>query len=178
MKMIAYMGVSLDGYIADKAGGVDWLNELPIPEGDDLGFSTFMAGIDALLMGSNSFRTILQIGDWYYDKPVYVASNSIQLIPEGYQERIKLIQGDIHELLAQLEGDGHQNIYVDGGKIVQACIQADLLDELIITHIPVLLGDGISLFGKLERSKTLEHRQTEVLGYGLVKSHYLIRNNR
>jgi dihydrofolate reductase len=178
MRIIAYIGVSLDGYIADLEGNVDWLHEIPIPEGNDLGFSTFMAGIDAVLMGSNTFRAVLDIGEWYYDKPVYVASNSFTKIPVGYENRIQLIQGTIHELIEYLRESGFYSIYVDGGKIIQGCLNFGILNEIIITHVPVLLGAGIPFLNKLSQSIDLEHVHTAVLEPGLVKSHYHINRRR
>ena len=178
MKTIAYIAVSLDGYIADKDGGVDWLNELPNPDDDDMGFTEFMAGIDALLMGSNTFSVVHGFGVWPYEKPVFVATNSLKTIPEGYEDRISLIQGEIDEILDELQKVGHENIYVDGGKIIQSCLEAGLLNELIVTHIPILLGDGIPLFRKLDRSINLKHVSTEVGGVGLVMSHYQVAKTR
>jgi len=176
MKTIAYIAVSLDGFIADKDGGVDWLNELPDSGDDDMGFTAFMASIDALLMGSNTFWVVHGFGVWPYKKPVYVASNSMEAAPEGYENRISLIQGEIPDILDQMQEAGHENIYVDGGKIIQGCLDASLLDELIITHIPILLGDGIPLLRKLDKSIKLTHVSTEHGGKGLVKNHYKVTN--
>ena len=174
MKKIAYVGMSLDGYIADAAGGVDWLNELPNPDQSDYGFAEFMKSIDAVLMGANTFRVVQSYGIWPYHKPVYVASNSIKVSPDGYQDKITLVKGDAQEILMLIEKDGNKRLYVDGGKLIQSCLKAGLLDEMIITHIPVILGDGISLFSKSSETIALEHVKTNVLGIGLVKSHYRI----
>ena len=174
MKSIAYIAASLDGYIADREGGVAWLEAIPNPDQSDYGFGAFMATVDALLMGANTFRVVQSFGVWPYEKPVYVASNSLQAAPAGYEDRVALVRGDMHGILAGLEEAGHQRIYVDGGQLIQSCLQADLLDELIITHIPVVLGDGIALFARTDRHVQLAHLSTEVVGSGLVKSHYRV----
>ncbi len=175
MKTVAYIAASLDGYIADKEGGVDWLNEIPNPEQDDYGFAEFMQKIDAVLMGANTFRVVQSFGVWPYTVPVFVASGSIRQVPAGYEGKIELVKGNILEILSAIAASGNEKVYVDGGKLIQSCLKENALDELIITHIPILLGSGIPLFGELERRIELDHVQTQVLGIGLVKSHYRIR---
>lgn len=174
MKQIAYLAVSLDGYIADTNGSVDWLNNLPKPEGNDFGFSDFLSSIDAILMGANTFRTVQSFGVWPYTKPVFVLSHSIKEIPEGFTDRIKIVKGELKTVLRNMADKGFKNIYVDGGMVVQTCIAQNLLDELIITYAPVSLGSGIPLFPSGVGIKNYQHLSTEVLGAGFVKSHYRI----
>lgn len=174
MRLVAYMAVSLDGYIADSDGGVDWLNEIPDSEGDDHGWAEFMAGIDALLMGANTFKVVQGFGVWHYEKPVFVASRSMVEVPEGYEDKIELIQGDIAGMVAELEKRGHESIYVDGGLLVQRCLETELLNEMIITRIPIILGGGIPLFAVEGPRVKLRHVATKVLGAGMVQSHYCI----
>jgi dihydrofolate reductase len=175
MTTVAYLAMSLDGYIADRDGGVDWLNAIPNPEGSDYGFADFMTSIDALLMGASTFRTVLSFGTWPYEKPVFVASRSMDRIPQGYEERISLVSGDIRDILGALRDAGLLRIYVDGGQLVRDCLQAGLLDEIVLCHIPVLLGGGLPLFPEQDEVIHLDHQKTEVHGVGLVKSHYLVR---
>jgi len=173
MTTIAYIAVSLDGYIADRDGGVDWLNAIPNPDQSDYGFSEFMERIDALLMGANTFRVVQSFGVWPYEKPVFVASNSIEEAPDGYEDRITLVRGGLREILADIRASGYETLYVDGGKVIRNCLTEGLLDELIITHIPIILGGGIPLFAELDEAVSLEHKQTDVVGIGLVQSRYV-----
>ena len=175
MKVIAYLASSLDGYIADSDGGVDWLNSLPNPDKSDFGFSDFMNSIDALLMGANTFKTVQSFGMWPYTKPVFVLSNSIKKIPDGFEDKIELLKGELKDVLKDLKKKGFENIYADGGVVVKDCLSQNILDEIIITRVPVSLGSGVSLFPLSEISLNFEHLGTEVLGVGLVKSRYQIQ---
>lgn len=175
MRTVAYIATSLDGYIADSDGGVDWLNELPNPDQSDYGFGDFIGGIDAILMGSNTFRVVQAFGQWPYNKPVYVLSNSIKHMPSGYEDRIQLVSGPVGDVLRRVEYEAGPNVYVDGGKVIQGCLDSGLLSELVITTIPIILGKGIALFTPSENRITLRHIKTEVLGVGLVKSTYGIQ---
>jgi dihydrofolate reductase len=175
MKTVVYLAASLDGYIADKNGGVDWLNEIPNPDQSDFGFAEFMESVDAMVMGANTFRVVQSFGEWPYEKPVYVASNSIREVPKGYEERISLVQGEVREILTSISDLGYERLYIDGGKLIQSFLLAGMLDELIITQIPIILGSGIPLFVEFDNSIHLEHKGTQVIGVGLVKSHYQIK---
>lgn len=175
MVVIAYLAVSLDGYIADSDGSVNWLNELPNPEKSDYGFNDFLDSIDAILMGANTFRSVQSFGVWPYTKPVYVLSNSIKTIPHGFEDKVILINGKLTEVFEKMKASGFHNIYADGGVVVKNCILENILDELHITHIPVTLGAGISLFPTSNKKLNFEHIKTKVLGVGLVKSHYKIQ---
>ncbi|WP_419834628.1 dihydrofolate reductase family protein [Endozoicomonas atrinae] len=173
MSNCVYIATSLDGFIADKNGGLDWLHSIPNPDGSDMGFADFMATIDALVMGRNTFETVLSFdGEWPYPKPVYVASNSLEIVPADVDDKASLIQGTPEEIITALNGRGLKNLYIDGGATIQQFLQCDLIDEMIITTIPVLLGEGIPLFAHLERPLEFEHLKTDVLLGSLVKSHY------
>lgn len=175
MRTVAYVATSLDGYLADSDGGVDWLDDLPNPEGSDYGFGEFIEGIDAILMGANTFRVVEAFGQWPYTKPVYVISKSIEHVPAAYVDRIRLVSGPIEEVLRRMENEAGSNVYVDGGQVIRSCLASGLLSELVITTVPVILGRGIALFAPSEHRIALRHRKTEVLGVGLVKSTYSIR---
>jgi dihydrofolate reductase len=177
LKTVAYLAVSLDGYIADRNGGVDWLNEIPNPDQSDFGFAEFMKSVDAIVMGANTFRVVQSFGVWPYEKPVFVASNSIKEVPEGYEDRISLVQGEVRQILAGIRNSGYERLYIDGGKLIQNCLQAGILDEMIITYIPVALGGGIPLFAEFANSIQFEHKETEVIGIGLVRSRYLVEKS-
>jgi len=168
-----YIATSLDGFIATKNGGLDWLSEIPNPEGSDFGYAEFMSGIDAIVMGRKTFEKVLTFDSWPYDKPVYVLSRNRIKIPQDLEHKVEIINENPKELVNQLKESGHQNLYIDGGMTIQGFLKEDLIDEMIITRIPVLLGDGIPLFGKLSQRIHFSHKQTEILSGRLVKSHYI-----
>jgi dihydrofolate reductase len=173
MSTHVYIATSLDGFIADRSGGLDWLTSVPNPTGGDFGFAEFMAGIDALVMGRVTFETVAGFGAWPYDKPVFVVSNSLAAIPATLQGKAELIHGEPSALLRTLRARGHERLYIDGGRTIQGFLAADLVDELIITRVPVLLGGGFPLFGPLAGPLDFEHVSSELLGTsGLVKSRY------
>jgi dihydrofolate reductase len=177
MNTVAYIATSLDGYIADSDGGVDWLNEITNPDQSDYGFADFLSGLDAILMGSNTFRVVQSFGVWPYTKRVYVLSNSIGAVPSGYENRIQLISGSINAALSKIREEAGDNIYVDGGKIIQSCLARNCLSQLIVTTVPIILGKGIPLFAPSDQRVWLSHVKTEVLGAGLVKSTYSIQQD-
>ena len=173
MSNIVYIATSLDGYIADKSGGLEWLNAIPNPEHQDFGFSEFMDRIDALVMGRKTFETVAQFdGEWPYPKPVFVLSNTLASLPDGYDGKAVLMAGPIRDLVENLRQNGYEELYIDGGVTIQNFLQEGLIDEMIITRIPVVLGGGTPLFGTLAEPVMFEHIKTEVLLDAMVQSHY------
>ena len=171
--IIVYIATSIDGYIADKNGQLDWLTSIENPTESDFGFFEFIAGIDAIVMGRVTFETVLSFGiDWPYEKPVYVLSNSLVTLPDNLPANVKLLAGSAQEIIHQLEVDGYHNIYLDGGSTVQEFFAQDLVDELIITRAPIILGEGKSLFKTLPQSTSFKHIKTQVYLDALVKTHY------
>jgi dihydrofolate reductase len=172
-KNIVYIATSLDGYIADKKGNLDWLEIIPNPDDNNFGFSEFMKNIDALVMGRNTYETVLDFDiPWPYTKPVFVLSNTLDNIPDDLKGKVELAKGSIKEVLKVIYVKGYTRLYIDGGKVIKGFLKEDLIDEMIITQIPILLGGGISLFGSLEKRMVFEHIKTEVLLNAIVKSHY------
>ncbi len=173
MPNTVYIATSLDGYIADKNGGLGWLDSIPNPDNLDLGWADFMAGIDALVMGRNTFETVCGFDvEWPYPKPVFVLSRSMTEIPAEYRDKAQLIKGSLPEVVATLNSDGFTRLYIDGGKTIRSFLRADLIDEMILTRIPVLLGGGVPLFGELCNPVAFEHVSTRVLLNAMVQSHY------
>jgi len=170
-----YIAISLDGFIATEDGGVEWLDDIPNPDESDFGFSEFMKKVDALLMGRKTFEKLLSFGLWPYEKPVYVLSTKLSKMPEELKKKAFLISGNLQEITRKLESKGIENLYIDGGQVIQSFLRADKVDELILTTVPVLLGKGIRLFEDTGEIKSFKHKKTEILNDYLVKSHY-IRN--
>ena len=168
-----FIGASVDGYIADRDGQLDFLQSVPNPEKDGLGFHEFIDSIDALLMGRNTYETVLGFGGaWPYTKPVFVLSNSLVFLPEHVQGKVELLSGPIQEVVEQLNNKGFERLYIDGGKLIQSFLQEEMIDEIIISQVPMLLGGGVPLFDLLPRHIELEHIATKVLLNAIVQTHY------
>jgi dihydrofolate reductase len=172
-----YIAQSLDGFIATDDGGIEWLEAIPNPEGSDFGFSEFISKVDALLMGRNTFEKVLSFGAWPYAIPVYVLSNTLAAVPDEVTGKAFLINGSLEEVLFRLSKKGIQDLYIDGGKVITSFLKEDLIDEMIITTVPVLLGRGLPLFGDTGEMKAFSHSGTEVLNDYLVKSHFVRNRN-
>ena len=173
MTNIVYVGTSLDGCIAAADGGLEWLEYVKTPEGDDLGFAKFMERIDAVVMGRKTFETLLGFGvGWHYPKPGIILSTTLNAAPDEISGHIQFASGTPAEIVKLAKGQGFNNLYVDGGATVQRFLREDLIDEMIITEIPILLGGGISLFGKLGQPLGFELLDTTVLADQLVRKHY------
>jgi dihydrofolate reductase len=167
-----YVGTSLDGYIADPDGGLDWLQQLPNPDKNDFGWAEFISGIDAIVMGRNSYETVLSCGGWPYQVPVFVLSNSMDAVSEEMKGKAEIIKGAPHAIIERLNAQGYNNLYIDGGITIQSFLEADLIDIITITRIPVLLGGGTPLFGALTKRHWFNHIDTKVLCGELVQSRY------
>lgn len=175
---IVFIATSLDGYIADKNGGIDWLHSIPNPEQKDMGYTKFMSQIDALVMGRNTFETVCGFDiEWPYDKPVFVLSHSLEQIPEKFKGKAHLIKGDLREILREIHKRGYQKLYIDGGTTIQNFLKKDLIDEMIISTIPVLLGGGIPLFAELPKTLGFECRSSEIFLDAIVQNHFIRKRN-
>jgi len=173
-KNYVFIANSLDGYIADKDGGIDWLNTVPNPDHDDAGYNNFMKKIDAIVMGRSTFEIVLSFGiDWPYQVPVFILSNSLQEVPKDYIGKVEIVSGTLTDIVESLNAKGYHHLYIDGGKTVQSFLQEDLIDEMIITTIPILLGGGIPLFSELPNEMRFEHTHTEIYLKEMVQSHYI-----
>jgi len=172
MPNIVYIATSLDGFIARKDGNLDWLMESPNPENSDYGFSAFMDRIDGILMGRNTFETVAAFDQRPYTKPVFILSNTLKKVPDGYQHKAGIVNGNLKDLIKSLNENGIVNIYVDGGKTIQGFLKQGLIDELIITRVPILLGSGIPLFADMDHEIKFRLVGTERLNDDLVKSIY------
>ena len=172
MANYVYIATSLDGFIATADGGVDWLDEIPNPDQSDFGYAEFMRSIDAIVMGRNSFEKVLTFVSWPYDKPVFVLSNRLNSVPDNLAATVEIVSGSLKELVDCLAQRGYHNLYIDGGRTIQSFLAEDMIDTMIITKVPVLLGDGIPLFGRLTGKLQFKHEKTEIFNNMLVKSIY------
>lgn len=172
-KNIVFIARSLDGFIADRNGGIDWLYTIPNPDNIDMGYNALMGEIDAVVMGRNTFDIVCSFDiPWPYSKPVYLLSRTLIEVPEKYAEHVTLVKGNTEEILAQIHAKGHGKLYIDGGKTIQSFMKEDLIDEMILTTMPVLLGGGSSLFGELAKELHFEHQRSEVFLNAIVQDRY------
>ena len=169
------MATTLDGFIADENGGVDWLNELPPPEDpkEDMGYGALMQSIDRLVMGRKTFDQVVSFGSWPYgDTPVTVLSRKATppTLPEG--ATVTFAQGSPETLLEAFKSAGDGHIYLDGGNVVQQFLAANLIDEFILTKVPVLLGNGINLFSQALDENTWTVENVTTYPNGFVQTHF------
>ena len=167
-----FIGTSLDGYIARPNGEFDFL---PAGGGEPHGYDEFIASVDALVIGRKTFETVLAFPDWPYgSKRVVILSSrplDLSAVRNGVVEQMA---GPPAEIVAKLAASGAHHLYVDGGITIQEFLRAGLVQRLIITRVPVLIGEGIPLFGALPRDVQLQHVATQQYPSGLVKSEYRI----
>ena len=165
-----FIGTSVDGFIARPNGSFDFL---PVDGGEPHGYNEFIASVDALVIGRNTFETVLAFPSWPYgDKRVVVLSSrplDLSVVHGGVVEQMSGAPADI---VAKLSARDVQHIYVDGGITIQRFLSAGLIQRLIITRVPVLIGQGIPLFGSLLRDVKLRHLNTQSYASGMVKTEY------
>lgn len=170
MKLTVFVGISVDGFLARLDGSFDFLPDEPEPHG----FEELWASIDAMLIGRKTYETMLNFGGWGYGKkPVFVLSSQ-PLAPAPAEAVIEHLSGDPVEIFKTLNARGCQHIYIDGAYTIQEFIRVGLVNRLIVTRVPVLIGTGIPLFGDIRQDVPLKHIETRTYPSGLVQSEYEI----
>lgn len=166
-----FVGTSLDGFIARRDGSFDFLPAEPEPHG----YEEFIAGIDTIVMGRNTFEVVLAFDGWFYGAKRVVALSTRPLDLATARNRggnVEQMSGTPEEIVAKLGEGGAKSLYVDGGDTVQRFLRAGLIDRFIITRVPVLIGEGIPLFGSVPQDIPLRHLGTRSYPSGLVQSEY------
>jgi dihydrofolate reductase len=170
MTASVFIATSVDGFIARPNGDLDWL---PDGGGEPHGYDEFISGVDAIVIGRKTFETVLTYGAWpYADKRVVVLSSRPLDLSAAVGGVVEQMAGPPAEIVSQLAARGAHHLYVDGGITIQGFLRAGLIQRLIITRVPVLLGDGVPLFGTLPRDMRLRHVTTRQFPSGLVQSEY------
>lgn len=173
MKNRVFIATSIDGYISDRDGGLDWLHSVPNPDGNDMGYAQLNQEIDAIVMGRNTFETVCDFDiEWPYEHPVFVVSSSLLSIPDKYAKHASLVNGSIEQILSHVNSKGYNRLYIDGGQLIQGFLSAGLIDELCVSTIPVLLGGGASLYGELLESQAFDLIKSEVFLGQIVQNTY------
>jgi dihydrofolate reductase len=172
MKASVFIGTSLDGFIARPNGDLDFL---PPGGGEPHGYNEFIASVDAIVIGRKTFETVLAMNPWPYgQKRVVVLSSSPVDLSKVVGGRVEHMAGPPAEIVSKLSSTGANHLYIDGGITIQQFLRAGLIQRLIITRVPVLIGAGIPLFGSLPHDIHLRHIATRQYPSGLVSSEYLI----
>lgn len=171
MKLSVFCGLSVDGFLARPDDTFDFLNT---GEQEPHGFAEFLATIDVVVMGRRTLEVVLKLGHFelYRGKPVIVLSGRPIDLSSGQRSVIEQMSGEPGEIVMRLEQCGFQHAYVDGGITIQRFLAAGLIDRLVVTRVPVLIGKGIPLFGPVPHDISLHHVATRCYGAGLVQSEY------
>ncbi|HSL31884.1 MAG TPA: dihydrofolate reductase family protein [Anaerolineales bacterium] len=172
IKVSVYIATSLDGFIARKNGEIDWLTGGE--SGQDYGYAKFMSSIDHIVMGRNTYEKVLSFGGWPYEKRVVVLTSRDLSIPSDLTNRVEALSLAPRELTAELEGRGASHIYLDGGQTIQRFLREHRVDEMTITTLPILIGEGLPLFGPLENDIKLELSKSNSFENGFVQNKYKV----
>ena len=173
LKISVFIACSLDGFIAETDGNLDWLTRIPNETNDDYGYNEFISRIDAIIMGRKTFEKVQSFDIWPYEKPVFVLSNSLTRVTGMYAEDVELLNGNILNIISELKRRGYTSLYVDGGKTIQGFLRNNLIDEMIITRTSTLLGTGIPLFNGLESKTTFKITECKKLNDYMIQEIYL-----
>ena len=163
-----FIAASLDGFIARRDGGIDWLSIVETP-GEDYGYARFFAAVDALILGRGTYDTVRGFGAWPYgDKRCVVLAHD----PPAAQHGETFHAGPPAPLLKRLHGDGVRRVYVDGGVVIRQFLREGLIDDITLSIIPVILGDGIRLFDGGGPERRLRLQASQAFASGLVRLTY------
>lgn len=169
-EIILYAAISTDDYIADSRGQIDWLNDPSvITEGEDYGYGAFYASVDTTLMGNKTYTQVLGFGGEfpYPDKKNYVFTSRVGT-PDTLH--VKFVSGDISTFCRKLKNEPGSDIWlVGGGKLNTTLLEANLIDRLILTKMPVALGSGIPLFNDQTWKASFKNVSTKIYGKGVLQ---------
>ncbi len=184
MKCSIFIATSADGYIATQDGSIDWLYTAGNPEIEmgpvEMGFTDFIASVDCMIMGRKCMDMIASMNlsreQWPYgDIPVFVLSNSISEAPLNLRDKVEIYSGPIPDLLERLNNKGYQHAYIDGGATITAFLNLKLINQMTITKVPVLLGEGIPLFGKINSNIKLEESKAKAFPNDFIQIQYRVK---
>ena len=176
MQLSVFCGVSVDGFLARPNHALDFLDT---GGQEPHGFEEFYASVDVLVIGRKTYEVVRGFGQWAYGKKRVVVLSSQPLDFSGIEgAAVEQMSGEPADIVSRLKDRGFQHVYVDGGITIQRFLAAGLIDRLVITRVPVLIGEGIPLFGPLPHDLILTHVATRCYKGGLVQSEYLTGSGR
>jgi dihydrofolate reductase len=173
-KVILYIAMSKDGYIAADNDNLDFLNKYQVPN-EDYGYTAFMERVGCIIVGRRTYDKVLSMGFPYHDdKMVFVLSRE-KRIPQ--KENLQFYNGDLKYLFNSIQLEENQIVYCDGGaQIAQLLISENLIDEMIISIVPDILQTGTLLFNGGEVPKQFKMESKIIFSSGLIQHHYLNTN--
>lgn len=167
-----YIACSIDGFIAREDGSLDWLDAIPNPDQLDYGYQSFYNSIDTIVMGRKTYEEVLGFGvDWPYpDSKTYVlSSKSIEIKTENTY----LINEPLEYKIKKWKNNKGKDIWVvGGGELISSMLDLGLIDEMLLTITPVILGSGIPLFPNNPKETKFELVKTEAFDTGFVNLTY------
>lgn len=173
LRCSVYIATSLDGFIARENGTIDWL-KIAESAGEDYGYKRFFATVDAVVLGRKTYDTVLGFGTgaWPYEpkRCVVITSDTSRVSLYGEE----FFSGELSVLLGRLGSDGVRRVYLDGGTLIGQALRANLVDDLTISVIPILLGEGTPLAPKLGRDVPLQLVGHRAFPSGLVQLDYIV----
>ncbi len=170
-KVILYIAVTQDGFIADKQGGVDWLDAYNAGT-EDYGFDAFYNSVDALVMGDNTYKQIVSYGAWPFEGASTFVFAS-KTTPATRNEDIELIKTDVPEFMNEMKEDGFEALWLVGGaQLIESFYKADSIDEYILTIVPHQLGEGLALPLGIFEGQNLTLVDTKKFPSGVIQKHY------
>jgi dihydrofolate reductase len=175
-KVVLYIAQSLDGYIAGEGGDISWL-DLVAREGEDYGYGEFIDSVDTVIMGRKTYDKVMSLVEQFphTDKKCFVLSRK----RKGDEGSLSFYSGNVAELVWKLKNEEGKDIFVDGGaEVVREFVKRDLIDEYVISIVPVILGSGIRLFLESEISFKLNLASSRSYESGLVQLKYERGNER
>lgn len=168
-----FIATSIDGYIADRDGGLGWLDLAGLPPGEDGGFARFIGSVDAIVMGRVTFEAVVRFGrGWPYPVPGIVLSSTVPSPPTDFASHVEFASGIPREIVKRAGESGFDHLYIDGGRTIQEFLRADLIDEMIITEIPILLGGGTRLFGELNEQREFDLIESHLIAERVLQRRY------
>lgn len=168
-QVVVFLGVSLDGFIAGEGGDLSWLSECANEPPAETGYDELMGRTDALVIGRNTYDSVLRFNDWPFgSKPVYVLTH--RALAPLHNERA--LQCDIEQALRTVQASGANSIYLDGGNVVRQALQKNLVDELVLSWVPVMLGKGVRLFDEGLSPSRWRLAHSRSFPSGLVQASY------
>ncbi len=175
--VILYIATSLDGFIARSDGDISWLDKYQGGK-DDYGYSNFYKDVGASIMGANTYEKALTLtGGIDNNMPTYVITH--RGLPTVADADITLYSGNLSEIINKIRKKTEKNIWlVGGGRLTQSFLKEGLVDQIILSTIPIILGEGISLFGNVKKEINFVLVGTKSYKSGIVQTHYKVRHNR
>ncbi|NLR93997.1 MULTISPECIES: dihydrofolate reductase family protein [Flammeovirga] len=182
MKCSVYIATSADGFIATLEGGVDWLHTAGNPDADlkedaDMGFQKYISSVDCMIMGRKCMEVISSFNlteeQWPYGSTrIFALSNTLKEAPENLKGKVEMYSGDILDLINLLASEGYKHAYIDGGSTIQSFLNLGLINEMTISRAPILLGEGIPLFGKTNQHIQLRNAEAKAFANDFIQVKY------